>query len=77
MIHIFGGPGVQSRLKLSESLGVKFLQFAISVFQLVCVGADERSLVDLGLHLIAPHRLQMTKTAYTFGTWEPMVDPSY
>ncbi|KAJ6483896.1 WD40 containing snare-dependent exocytosis protein [Mycena vulgaris] len=41
IIHIFGSVSVETRLSLPESVKVKFLQFSISTFQLVCL--DERS----------------------------------
>lgn len=38
MVHIFGGPGVELTLIASEGLRIKFLQFAVSVYKLICVG---------------------------------------
>ncbi|KAG6873217.1 hypothetical protein C0995_001571 [Termitomyces sp. Mi166 len=36
-IHLFGGPGVETRLITPDTVGIKFLQFASSSFQLVCL----------------------------------------
>ncbi|KAJ6520108.1 WD40 containing snare-dependent exocytosis protein [Mycena sanguinolenta] len=40
-IHLFGGPSVEARWLLPESMRVKFLQFSSSTFQLVCL--DEKN----------------------------------
>ncbi|KAG5647699.1 hypothetical protein DXG03_008422 [Asterophora parasitica] len=39
VVYLFGGPGVETRLALPEPVGVRFLQFAPSNFQLVCLDA--------------------------------------
>jgi syntaxin-binding protein 5 len=38
IVHIFGGPGVESKLLLPEPVRTRFLQFALSLYKLVCVG---------------------------------------
>ncbi|RDB29510.1 Uncharacterized protein C1F3.03 [Hypsizygus marmoreus] len=45
VVYVFGGPGVETRLPLPESVGVKFLQFATSTFQLVCL--DDRNMMHI------------------------------
>lgn len=37
-MYVFGGPGVETKLELPEPVGVKFLQFATSSFQLLVLG---------------------------------------
>ena len=38
VIDLYGGPGVEHRLELSERIAVRSLHFASSLFRLVCVG---------------------------------------
>lgn len=38
VIHIFGRSGVVSTVNLPEPIEVRFLQFAISTFHIVCLG---------------------------------------
>ncbi|KAF5385371.1 hypothetical protein D9615_001225 [Tricholomella constricta] len=40
VVYIFGSPGVETRLSLPDPVGVRFLQFAPSTFQLACLGQD-------------------------------------
>ncbi|GLB35825.1 putative lethal giant larvae(Lgl) like, C-terminal [Lyophyllum shimeji] len=35
--YVFGGPGVETKLTLPDTVGVRFLHFAQSTFQLVCL----------------------------------------
>ncbi|KAI0363639.1 hypothetical protein BV20DRAFT_1057891 [Pilatotrama ljubarskyi] len=44
VVHIYGSPGVESRLKITEPAGlrVKFLQFAVSVLKLLCIDEHDR-----------------------------------
>ena len=37
-IHIFGSPGVDIRLEISDRARVKLLQFSSSTLKLLCVG---------------------------------------
>ncbi|KAI9057006.1 hypothetical protein FKP32DRAFT_1615502 [Trametes sanguinea] len=43
-IYIYGSPGVQCRIKVTNPSGlrVKFLQFAVSVFKLLCIDGHDR-----------------------------------
>ncbi|KAG5732833.1 hypothetical protein E4T56_gene2783 [Termitomyces sp. T112] len=45
VIYLFGGPGVETRLVTPDIVGVKFLQFAPSSFQLVCL--DDTSVLHI------------------------------
>ena len=38
-IYIFGGPGVQSKLTLPRSAGIRFVHFSASTCNIVCLGA--------------------------------------
>ncbi|KAI0361067.1 hypothetical protein OH77DRAFT_1417267 [Trametes cingulata] len=44
VIYIYGSPGVECRLKITEPAGlrVKFLQFAVSVLKLLCIDEHDR-----------------------------------
>ncbi|KAG6829267.1 hypothetical protein H0H87_012084 [Tephrocybe sp. NHM501043] len=44
-VYLFGAPGVETRLAIPDTVSVKFLQFAPSTFQLVCL--DELSLLHV------------------------------
>ncbi|KAG6919011.1 hypothetical protein DXG01_009721 [Tephrocybe rancida] len=44
-VYLFGGPGVETRLTLPDTVSVKFLQFAPSSFHLVCL--DESSVLHV------------------------------
>ncbi|KJA28406.1 hypothetical protein HYPSUDRAFT_197277 [Hypholoma sublateritium FD-334 SS-4] len=52
IIHIFGRAGVVSTINLPEPIEVRFLQFAVSTFHIVCLDCENRlhvfSLLDLG-----------------------------
>ncbi|KAF8167354.1 WD40 containing snare-dependent exocytosis protein [Crassisporium funariophilum] len=37
LIYIFGGPGVESKLTIPHSVGVRFLHFAVSTYNIVCL----------------------------------------
>ena len=39
VIYIFGGPGVESKLTLPQSVKVRFVHFATSTRNIVCLGA--------------------------------------
>ncbi|KAI0660581.1 lethal giant larvae like, C-terminal-domain-containing protein [Cubamyces menziesii] len=43
-IYVYGSPGVESRLKITEPTGlkIKFMQFAVSVFKLLCIDEHDR-----------------------------------
>lgn len=41
-IDLYGGPGVEHRLELSERIAVRSLHFASSIFRLVCVDEKDR-----------------------------------
>ncbi|CDO73112.1 hypothetical protein BN946_scf185007.g166 [Trametes cinnabarina] len=43
-VHIYGSPGVESRLQVTNPTGlrVKFLQFAASIFKLLCIDEHDR-----------------------------------
>lgn len=47
-IHIFGAPAVESTLSLPEPVAVKFLQFSLSNYRLVCVGANYSCRIQSG-----------------------------
>lgn len=51
MIDIYGGPGVEHRLELSEHVAVRSLHFASSLFRLLCIGEFSMFL----LHSCAAH----------------------
>ena len=48
-IHLYGSPGVECMLQVSDPTGlrIKFLQFASSVFKLLCIGMDAISDVSI------------------------------
>jgi len=51
VIYLFGRPGVETELRLPEAREVKFLQFASSVYYLICLDAQSFLHVwDLSAH---------------------------
>ncbi|KII94277.1 hypothetical protein PLICRDRAFT_36534 [Plicaturopsis crispa FD-325 SS-3] len=42
VIHLFGGTGVDLSFTISDSLSIKFIQFAIPLFKLVCIDSSDR-----------------------------------
>ena len=51
-IHLYGSPGVECMLQVSDPAGlrIKFLQFASSVFKLLCIGMNAIS--DLSIFIL-------------------------
>ncbi|GJE89618.1 hypothetical protein PsYK624_057220 [Phanerochaete sordida] len=48
VINLYGGPGVEYRIELSERVAVRSLHFASSIFRLVCIdGKDRMNVWDL------------------------------
>ena len=48
-IHLYGSPGVECMLQVSDPAGlrIKFLQFASSVFKLLCIGTNATSVLSM------------------------------
>ncbi len=72
VIHLHGGPGVETKLMLPEAISVRFLQFGIPADKLVCLGEGTPYMTSIQ-HLSILIFRQQTPVAYmgSFAAWAP------
>ena len=74
IVYIFGSPGVESKLTISKSVGVRSVHFAASTWNTVCLGTTPMLLIKVP-ELIS--LLQMIIMTFTSGTFRVLEDQNW